>query len=225
MKILSTILFCLLASPLFAKEAQKLILQTIAQDATKETKKGPNLLIGTERIRFFDGSDLKGTLLKLDQENNLFWRHESSYEPIRFKFRAIESVVLDRFSKTTKDDSGKHLLRVHMKNGDKLRCDFKTLDKKNLVVATSFAKEVSVPVETLLKMEFLPETHEILYDSSEGLSGWKSSNRKSWAAEEGDLVSVYSGSTGTTLPQKDAIEVEFEAQWERSFYLLSLIHI
>ena len=105
-----------------------------------------------------------------------------------------------------------------MKNGDKLRCDFKTLDKNNLVVQTSFAKEVTVPVENLLKMEFLPETHEILYDSSEGLSGWKSSNRKSWSAEEGDLVSVYSGSTGTTLPQKDAIEVEFEAQWERSFY-------
>jgi len=219
MKILSTILFCLIASPLFAKEAQKLILQTIAPDPTKQTKKGQDLLIGTERIRFFDGSDLKGTLLKLDQENNLFWRHESSYEPIRFKFRAIESIVLDRFSKTNMDHPGKRLLRVHMRNGDKLRCDFKMLDKKNLVVATSFSQEVSIPVETLRKMEFLPETHEILYDSSEGLSGWKSSNRKSWAAEEGDLVSVYSGSTGTTLPQKDAIEVEFEAQWERSFYL------
>ena len=106
-----------------------------------------------------------------------------------------------------------------MKNGDKLRCDFKKLDEKNLFVQTSFAKEVKVPVAKLLKMEFLPETHEILYDSSEGLSGWKSSNRKSWSAEEGDLVSVYSGSTGTTLPEKDAIEVEFEAQWERSFYL------
>ena len=175
--------------------------------------------MGTERIRFFDGSDLKGTLLELDQENNLFWRHESSYEPIRFKFRAIESVVLDRFSKTDVDHSGKHLLRIHMKNGDKLRCDFKKLDENNLFVQTSFAKEVKVPVENLLKMEFLPQTHEILYDSSEGLSGWKSSNRKSWSAEEGDLVSVYSGSTGTTLPQKDAIEVEFEAQWERSFYL------
>ena len=111
--------------------------------------------MGTERIRFFDGSDLKGTLLELDQENNLFWRHESSYEPIRFKFRAIESVVLDRFSKTDVDPPQAPSPHTH-ENGDKLRCDFKKLDENNLVVQTSFAKEVKVPVENLLKMEFLP---------------------------------------------------------------------
>ena len=226
MKFLSFLVLLLLVSPSYGQEKPQVgeVLQSVENLVGVGSEKVPEsksskLVVGTERIRFFDGSDLKGTLLELDQENNLFWRHESSYEPIRFKFRAIESVVLDRFSKTDVDHSDKHLLRIHMKNGDKLRCDFKTLDKNNLVVQTSFAKEVTVPVENLLKMEFLPQTHEILYDSSEGLSGWKSSNRKSWSAEEGDLVSVYSGSTGTTLPQKDAIEVEFEAQWERSFYL------
>jgi formylglycine-generating enzyme required for sulfatase activity/WD40 repeat protein len=219
MKILLTILFCTLASSLLAKEVQKIILQATSKEEEKVTKKESPLLIGTERIRFFDGSDLRGTLLKLDQENNIFWRHESSYKPIRFRFRAIESLVLDRFSKSGGDHSGKHLVRIRMKNGDSLRCDFTSLNQENLVVATSFAKEISVPLNALLKLEFLPDTHEILYDSSEGLSDWKSSNRKSWTGEEGDLVSSYSGSTGTTLPQKDAIEVEFEAQWERSFYL------
>ena len=226
MKFLPFLALLLLVSPSYGQERPQVgeVLRNVENLVGVGGEKAPaskssKLVVGTERIRFFDGSDLKGTLLELDQENNLFWRHESSYEPIRFKFRAIESVVLDRFSKTDVDHSDKHLLRIHMKNGDKLRCDFKTLDKNNLVVQTSFAKEVTVPVENLLKMDFLPQTHEILYDSSEGLSGWKSSNRKSWSAEEGDLVSVYSGSTGTTLPQKDAIEVEFEAQWERSFYL------
>lgn len=218
MKTFSTILFLLFAAILPGSEPIG-VLQTNAKDKPKDTKTNPKFLIGTERIRFFDGSDLKGTLLELDRKNNLFWRHESSFEPICFKFQAIESVILDRFSKETIKHAGKHRLRLHMKNGDTLRCDFKSLDKSNLIVRTGFAKEVSVPVKTLLKMEFLPETHEILYDSSEGLNSWKSSNRKSWTGEEGDLVSVYSGSTGTTLPPKDAIEVEFEAQWERSFYL------
>ena len=36
---------------------------------------------------------------------------------------------------------------------------------------------------------------------------------------KGSLISVFSGSTGTTLPDLDAIEVSFEAEWQRSFYL------
>mgnify|MGYP000534745365 CR=1 FL=1 len=71
MKILSTILFCTLASSLFAKEVQEIILQATSKEEEKVTKKESPLLIGTERIRFFDGSDLRGTLLKLDQENNI----------------------------------------------------------------------------------------------------------------------------------------------------------
>ncbi len=185
----------------------------------KDADEPRKLVVGTERLHFFDGSDLKGAMLKLDQKKNLFWRHESSSEPIRFKFRAIESMIFDRSNAQGHKDSRKHLLRIHMHNGDKLRCNFKKLDKKALLVETGFANEISIPVENLRKMEFLPASHQILFDSTEGLSKWKSSNRKSWIAEEGDLVSVYSGSTGTILPTKDAIGVEFHAQWERSFYL------
>ena len=48
---------------------------------------------------------------------------------------------------------------------------------------------------------------------------WKKSNTKAWTEEHGSLISVFSGSTGTTLPEVDAIEVKFEASWQRSFYL------
>ena len=36
---------------------------------------------------------------------------------------------------------------------------------------------------------------------------------------KGSLISVFSGSTGTILPEVDAIEVSFEAEWQRSLYL------
>ena len=112
MKFLSFLVLLLLVSSSYGQENPQVgeVLQNVENLVGVGSEKVPEsksskLVVGTERIRFFDGSDLKGTLLELDQENNLFWRHESSYEPIRFKFRAIESVVLDRFSKTDVDRS------------------------------------------------------------------------------------------------------------------------
>ena len=35
----------------------------------------------------------------------------------------------------------------------------------------------------------------------------------------GILYPYFSGSTGKSLPRKDVIEIEFDAEWERSFYL------
>ena len=200
------------------------VLQNVESLVTSEKAGAPageerKLVVGTERIRFFDGSELRGAMLKLDQKKNLFWKHESSSDPIRFKFRAIESMILDRTLPDGQKEERRNLLRIHMHNGDQLRCNFKKLDKDSLLVGTGFANEISIPLKNLRRMEFLPPSHEILFDSAEGLSKWKSSNRKSWTAEDGDLVSSYSGSTGTILPKKDAIGVEFQATWERSFYL------
>jgi formylglycine-generating enzyme required for sulfatase activity/WD40 repeat protein len=229
MKFLPLLAFLLLAPLPHGQENQaadkvilnveKLVSGDQGQKAEGNSGEPQKLVVGTERIHFFDGSDLKGAMLKLDQKKNLFWKHDSSSDPIRFKFRAIESMVIDRSLPAGQKGLRKNLLRILMNNGDQLRCNFKKLEKTTLVVDTGFANEISIPVKNVRKMEFLPVTHEILFDSTEGLSKWKSSNRKSWTAEDGDLVSSYSGSTGTILPKKDAIEVEFQAQWERSFYL------
>jgi formylglycine-generating enzyme required for sulfatase activity/WD40 repeat protein len=229
MKLLPLLAFLLLAPLPYGQEnpvpekvvqnVEKLVTGELGKISKGNADEPQKLVVGTERIHFFDGSDLKGAMLKLDQKKNLFWKHDSSSDPIRFKFRAIESMIIDRSLPAGQKESRKNLLRIQMNNGDQLRCNFKKLEKKALVVETGFANEISIPVQNVRKMEFLPPTHEILFDSTEGLGKWKSSNRKSWTAEEGDLVTNYSGSTGTILPAKDAIEVEFHATWERSFYL------
>ncbi len=223
MKILPPLAFLLLAftsqgQTLPATAPQVLIGGTDAKVEKQPEEAVRDLVVGLERVRFFDGSDLRGSMISLDNNRNLFWRHESSSDPIRFKFRAVESLVLDR-TLPDEADGLRNQLKIHLGNGDKLRCNFKRLEKDRLVVETGFANRIFIPLDKLRRMEFLPSTHEILYDSTEGLSKWKSSNRKSWTSEEGSLVSVFSGSTGTILPRKDALEVEFDAQWERSFYL------
>ena len=84
---------------------------------------------------------------------------------------------------------------------------------------TGFTEPIQTPIDAIQKLEFLPATYESLFDPSMGLKEWKSSNSKSWSDEDGDFVSVFSGSTGTLLPRKDVLEIEFEAEWERSLYL------
>ena len=176
--------------------------------------------IGEEKIRLFDDSELTGYLIKLDSERNLFWQNKSVSGEISFDYKSVSNILFSRSSPPKKVISQKDkALRLYFKNGDKLRCNFIELTKTHLLVETGFTDPIKTPIDTIQKMEFLPSTHESLFDPSMGIEGWKSSNSKSWSNEDGDFVSVFSGSTGTLLPRKDVIEIEFEAEWERSFYL------
>jgi hypothetical protein len=66
-----------------------------------------------------------------------------------------------------------------------------------------FPTHLRIPLFAVRKVEFLPSTHLTLYDSSVGLENWKKSNSKSWSYQDGDLVSVFSGSVGTKLAKKE----------------------
>ena len=173
-----------------------------------------------EKILLFDGSELTGNLIRLDKRKNLFWQNESVADPISFNYRSISSINFDRSVTPLKQiPHDRKSLRLYFKNGDKLSCEFEQLTKEHLIIKSKFSERLSIPTSDIQKLEFLPISHQTLYDPSLGLQNWKKSNSKSWIIEDTDFVSVFSGSIGTTLPKKDAIEIEFEAQWERSFYL------
>ena len=159
---------------------------------------------GKERIRLFDDSELTGNLIGLDENKNLFWQNKSVKGEISFNYKSVSSILFDRSNRSSeKVNDQLKKLRLYFKNGDKLRCDFIKLTEDHLVVETGFTDQIKAPIGTIQKLEFLPPTHEALYDPSMGLENWKNSNSKSWANEDGDFVSVFSGSTGTTLPKKD----------------------
>ena len=194
--------------------------EEISKTDTNQSSESLSLNTGKERIRLFDNSELTGNLIGLDAKKNLFWQNQSVKGQISFNYKSVASILFDRSNRSTeKVNDQLKKLRLYFKNGDKLRCDFIKLTENHLVVETGFTDQIKAPIGTIQKLEFLPPTHEALYDPSMGLENWKNSNSKSWANEDGDFVSVFSGSTGTTLPKKNVIEIEFEAEWERSFYL------
>ena len=173
---------------------------------------------GLEKIRLFDGSELTGHLIKLDKSQILHWENNAVSAPINFKFKSVSSIAFNRISKTQIPRELKSL-KLYLRNGDKLRCRFKQLADNHFFVKTGFSNSLKIPLLSVRKVEFLPSTHLTLYDSSFGLENWKKSNSKSWTYQDGDLVSVFSGSVGTKLSKKEALEIEFKAEWERSFYL------
>ena len=176
--------------------------------------------IGEEKIRLSDDSELTGYLIRLDTEQNLFWQNKSISGEINFDYKSVSNIFFNRSSPPKKVISKKEkALRLYFKNGDKLKCNFIELTKNHLLVETGFSDPIKAPIDAIQKLEFLPTTHESLFDPSMGMEKWKKSNSKSWSYEDGDFVSIFSGSTGKSLPRKDVIEIEFDAEWERSFYL------
>ena len=173
--------------------------------------------MGVETINFFDGSSVKGNLVAMDQKRILRWKHASSPAPLPFDYSGVDSVFFNRLRQSI---SGiPQLTRVHLANGDFLRGNLIEMDRETLIFSSLFAQNLHIPMGSIRRMDFLPPSFEILYDSSQGLRGWKTSNSKAWREDLGDLVSVFSGGAGTTLANKEVIGVQFHAEWEKSFYL------
>ena len=161
---------------------------------------------GLEKISLFDGSELTGRLIKLNKNQNLHWENKAASDPINFKFKSVSNIVFNRLTQNQIPPELKSL-RLYLRNGDKLRCRFKQLTDDHFFVETGFSNSLKIPLFAVRKVEFLPSTHLTLYDSSVGLKNWKKSNSKSWSYQDGDLVSVFSGSVGTKLAKKEALEI------------------
>ena len=150
--------------------------------------------IPMERLSFSDDSYLLGHLLGLTPEKKLLWKHKSSSTPIEFDFDAIESISINRKSNDIKKQPEKdQLLGVHFLNGDYLRGSLLSLDQETLRFSTCFTENLSVQVESLSHLNFLPSSYQVVFDSFTDYKTWKKSNSKSWSEEQGDLLSVFSG--------------------------------
>ena len=172
---------------------------------------------GPETVSFFDGSSLMGGLKEIKDGGELIWNHKSSQNPLKFDYKAVESILFNRIENKKRDSGGSMI--ILFKNNNFLRGSIHSLNAEKLVFSSGFGQSLEANLSQIRSLEFLPESYQVLYDSSYDFEQWKKSNTKAWTEEQGSLVSVFSGSTGTILPDLDAIEVSFQAEWQRSFYL------
>ena len=187
---------------------------------SNKTVDTPENIDRSDHLRLFDGSQIRGRLIELTGNRLLQWENESSVNPLSFRFAAVDSIELAPRTvpeKKPSSDKGRKAL-LKFTNGDQLRGHLAKVDAKTIAVETDFAGVLATPREKIISLILLPPSHESLYDASQGFSGWKSSSKNAWRYEDGALVTSASGSLSRVLPEKDALEIEFEANWERSFY-------
>lgn len=174
----------------------------------------------SDHLHLFDGSQIRGQLIELTGNRFLQWENESAANPLSFRFSAVDSIELAPRTAPEKKPSADKGSKVLLKftNGDRLRGHLTKVDAKTVAVETDFAGVLATPRKKITSIILLPPSHESLYDASYGFSGWKPSSKNAWRYEGGGLVATASGSLSRVLPEKDAVEIEFEARWERSFY-------
>ena len=189
-------------------------------NASNNNEASPEKIDTLDSLRLFDGSQLKGQLIELTGNRLLQWENESAANPLSFRFSAVDSIVLAPRTAPEKKQIGENAGKVLIKftNGDRLRGQLHEIDGKTVAVQTDFAGVLKTPREKISSIILLPPSHQSLYDASYGFSGWKASSKNAWRYEDGGLVTSASGSMSRLLPEKEAVEIEFQASWERSFY-------
>ena len=119
MKLLPFLALILLVPSSHGQEKPRVgqVLQSVERLAENGSKKATasesgKLVVGTERIRFFDGSELRGAMLKLEKTLECAWMMESWSKPLRgistYTVRQLQAMA-ERAGLRTTDAEGKRL--------------------------------------------------------------------------------------------------------------------
>ncbi|MBL62964.1 MAG: hypothetical protein CMI30_06090 [Opitutae bacterium] len=173
-----------------------------------------------DRLEFFDGSMLRGELMGLQARKNLSWQHPASTGPASFQYAAIASISFEGRPLPENKPSNLKGMRclLHFRNGDSCYGTLVNMNRDSIDLDTSFAGQVKASRKKIESLLALPESHQTLYDLSQGLKNWKLPNGNAWKLERGELLSVSTGSIGRKFPRKENVALDFEVHWNRTFY-------
>ena len=128
---------------------------------------GENSSIGVETINFFDGSNLKGNLISMDEKGILRWKHASSPAPLPFDYSGVDSVFFKRGQPVDFDQA--QLTQLHLINGDFLRGNLIRMDRERIILSSVFSEHLEFPLAGIRRIDFLHPSFEIIYECSQGL--------------------------------------------------------
>ena len=153
---------------------------SIASAEDNRSLQSSNYRTNLDKINLFDGSKLSGQLIQLDNNRNLLWKNDSIIGKINFDFDSVSNIFLNRSdTNLTTPSKAKKSIRLHLTNGDQFLASLKKISETEIMTDTEFTGLINLPIQAVEKIEFLPSSYSILYDSSQGLKEWKKSNSKS----------------------------------------------
>ena len=124
---------------ILCSEEVKSVIPNGKQEDANQSSPTDGKFGGLEKIRLFDGSELTGRLIELNENQNLHWENKAVSAPINFNFKSVSSITFNRISKSQIPRELKSV-RLQLRNGDKLICRFKQLTDDHFFVETGFSK-------------------------------------------------------------------------------------
>lgn len=184
------------------------------------------------QLQFRDGALLHGTLLGIDPQRGVKWRHPAAAQPIEFLPRNVHQVRFDRTPLMPANPPP--TCRVRFLNDDEVLGRIVALDARGVTVETWFAGRVTAPRAAVRSITFLAGVHGAFYEGPTGLEGWRIGspvnfiimgnpdgqkqvgNPVPWKFQDGALVAQGVGFIGRDVKLPDAARVEFDLAWQGS---------
>ena len=178
-------------------------------------------------IQLFDGSSLSGSLVALDAEGEVTWRHPHAVEPIRFNTRNIAWIRFDGPGVTSRNASAAH--QILFQNDDEIYGRLLSISDETAAIETRTGEVLMTPRRMLKSIVSLPDEFEMLYEGPASMDGWTVAPRPvrtvqpnalndpnpvlHWEYRNGSFHNDGPGILGRSFPFKETLSLKFEIAW------------
>lgn len=178
-------------------------------------------------IQLFDGSSLSGSLVTMNAEGGVTWRHPYAAEPIRFSTRNLAWIRFDGPGRTTRQASAAH--QILFQNGDEIYGRLLSLSADAAAIETRTGEVLKTPRRMLKSIVSLPAGFEVLYEGPASMDGWTAAPRPvrtlqpnalndpnpvlHWEYRNGGFHNDGPGILGRAFPFKETLSLKFDIAW------------
>jgi hypothetical protein len=165
-----------------------------------------------DKIRFYDGDVLTGTVVSLVPGDGLRFRSPEAADELRLSLENLGSIQFIPAEKNDLDDPH----RLILVNGNVLSGRILNLSDAEFTLETTAAGIISVKREMVASVTTKKDRKTVVYAGPNSLDEWEV-HSGDWAFDDGVLSVTHGGSQicrTFTLPEK--IRIEFEMTWQQN---------
>ena len=162
-----------------------------------------------DEVTLAGDSRLAGSVSAIAENGNITLESPLSPEPLALRGEAVRNITFSKRAESTV--RGDTLLTLA--NGDVLPCEIRSLDADHLMLATSFAGDLSVPREMLSRLTLGAISNRTIYEGPTTLEGWGAEH---WLYQENTFASQTSGRLARTFDLPTQFILRFHLAWKNN---------
>jgi hypothetical protein len=175
-------------------------------------------LAAKDLLLFRNGDRLTGTLLSIDPQNGVRWRHPDARGVIDFNPAYLATIQLPAHASTPPPTVD--TCRVRLENGDELRGNVSFTGGDKVVLETAYAGRLEVPRDRVRLIAPVPAAARMIYSGPTGPDGWTFGKvavpllqAGTWKYSDGAFYATDAASIARDVKLPDRARVQFDLAW------------